>query len=136
MTSVRLPARIATSPRALATLVAFALAFSALPGSAAGNFTFTSSADFVRDCNGSSPPEECLNAIMHVEDVVDYGDNHNATCDGGPEELLKSASNAELNEKLAERLARIVPWLKAHPEYDDQSYGDGVWAALKGVYCP
>jgi hypothetical protein len=33
-------------------------------------------------------------------------------------------------------MARIVPWFKARPQYDDKSYGDGVWAALKGVYCP
>jgi hypothetical protein len=136
MTNVCLPARIATGPHTLAILAAFALAFSALPGRAADNFTFASSADFVRDCSGSSPSEECLNAILHVEEVVDYGDNGNATCDGGPEELLKSASNGELNDKLAERLARIIPWLRAHAEYDDKSYGDGVWAALRGVYCP
>ena len=103
---------------------------------AAGDFTFTTTAEFVRDCDGSSAPEECQNAILEVDQVVDGGDNRNATCDGGPDELLKSTSNAELNEKLAQRLARIVPWLKAHPEYDGKSYGDGVWAALKGVYCP
>jgi hypothetical protein len=136
MTSVCRFARIATSFYALATLMAFAVAFLAPPSSAADDFTFTSGADFVRDCDRSSPPEECLNAILDVENVVDYGNNRNATCDGGPEELMKSASSAELNDKLAERLAQIVPWLKAHPEYDDKPYGDGVWAALKGVYCP
>jgi hypothetical protein len=127
---------VASRHAQVATLVAFTLAFLALPSRAADDFSFTSSADFVRDCNGSSPPEECLNAILDVENVVDYGDNRNATCDGGPDELMKSASSAELNDKLAQRMARIVPWLKAHPEYDDKSYGDGIWAALKGVYCP
>src|SRR5579871_1989296 len=136
MTIVCPLARTATGPFVLATLVALALAFPPLPGRAAADFTFASSADFVRDCSGSSQPEECLNAILEVEQVVDYGNNRNATCDGGPDELLKSASSAELNAKLAERLARIVPWLRAHPEYDEKSYGDGVWAALKGVYCP
>lgn len=116
-------------------IAAFAGAAVALPA-AAGDYSFTTSADFVRDCDGASPPEACLNAIMEVEQVVNDTDHPNATCDGGPDELLKSGSNDELNQKLAERLARVVPWLKAHAEYDAMSYGDGVWAALKGAYCP
>jgi hypothetical protein len=70
-----------------------------------------------------------------VEQVIDGADNPNATCDGGPTELLKSASNAELNQKLAERLALVVPWLETRPQYNDSSYGDGVSAALKAAYC-
>jgi hypothetical protein len=121
---------------ALACVAALASTALAPSAAAAGDFSFTTSADFVRVCDGVSPSEECLNAIMHVEQVVDDTDHPNGTCDGGPDELLKSSSNDELDGKLAERLARVVPWLKAHPEYDALSYGDGVWAALKGAYCP
>jgi hypothetical protein len=122
-------------PAGLIAVAGLCLAALTQPASA-GDFTFTTSADFVRDCDGSSPPEACLNAIMEVEQVIDSGENPNATCDGGTDALLKSASSTELNDKLAERLARVVPWLKAHQAYDDKSYGDGVWAALRGAYCP
>lgn len=97
-------------------------------------FSFSTSGEFVRDCDGASPPEQCLNAVMHVEMVIDDG-TANGTCDGGFDALLEARTNDELNEMLTERVVRIVPWLKAHPEYDSQSYGDGVWAALRGVYC-
>lgn len=97
-------------------------------------FSFSTSGEFVRDCDGGSPPEQCLNAVMHVELVVNDG-TENGTCDGGLDGLLKAKTNEELNEMLTERVVRIVPWLKAHPEYANQSYGDGVYAALRGVYC-
>lgn len=83
-------------------------------------FSFKTTEQFASECGGASPPEECLNAIMHVEQVVDHDGNFhpvNSTCDGGPEALLKSQTNAELTEKLTERLVRVVEWLKMHPEY-------------------
>ncbi|HEX7759841.1 MAG TPA: hypothetical protein VF459_10080 [Caulobacteraceae bacterium] len=121
---------------ALAFIAALALgAGLAQPAAAAGDYTFTTTADFVRDCDVSSPPEECAMAISHVEEVIDNWETPNATCDGGLNELVKSASNAELIEKLMQRLARVVPWLKAHPDYDAKPYEDGVWAGLRGAYC-
>ena len=91
--------------------------------------------DFVSSCDSASPPETCLNALMHVEQIVDSGERPNDTCDGGPDVLLKAHSNAELDIMLTERVIAVVGWLKKHPEYSSRSYGDGVWAALKGVYC-
>lgn len=99
-------------------------------------FPFRTTGEFVSQCSGASYPEECLNAIIHVEQVVNDRDNPNATCDGGTDALLKARSDAELNSLLAERLVRVLGWLRKHPEYALQSYGDGVWAALRGAYCP
>lgn len=98
-------------------------------------YSFTTTAEFVSQCGVSSPPSDCLAAVEHVEEVVDNGGNPNETCDGGPDAMLKSQNSAELEAWLTERVRRIVPWLKAHGEYGQKSYGDGVWAALKGVYC-
>ena len=121
------------------TLLILALA-SGLPVYAqvggADSFPFRTTGEFVSQCGGASYPEECLNAIMHVELIVNDSDNPNATCDGGTDALLKARSDAELNSLLAERLARILGWLAKHPEYVPLSYGDGVWAGLKGAYCP
>ena len=99
-------------------------------------FPFRTTGEFVSQCSAASYPEECLNAIVHVELVVNDRDHPNATCDGGTDTLLKARSNAELNSLLAERLVRVLGWLRKHPEYALQSYGDGVWAALRGAYCP
>jgi hypothetical protein len=44
-------------------------------------------------------------------------------------------NDVELMAWLGERVKRTVAWLKLHPEYNDKSYGDGVWAGLKGSYC-
>jgi len=99
------------------------------------SYSFGTAGEFIGTCEGSSPPEECLNAVMYVEQVIDGGDSPNATCDGGPSELLKATTNEQLDAALREKVVKIVPWLKAHPEYGNQSYGDGIWAALKGVYC-
>lgn len=117
----------------LFAIAGFVVAF--LGTAQASSYSFSTAGDFVRVCDGSSPPEECLNAVMHVEQIVNYGDHPNDTCDGGPQELLKATTNEELDASLRERVINIVPWLKAHSEYSNQSYGDGIWAALKGVYC-
>jgi hypothetical protein len=98
-------------------------------------FSFKTTAEFVAQCDVASLPSDCLAAIEHVEGVIDDREHPNETCDGGPEAMLKSRSGVELEAWLAERVRQIVPWLKAHREYDEKSYGDGVWAALKGVYC-
>ena len=98
-------------------------------------YSFTTTAEFVSQCDVSSPPSDCLAAVEHVEEVVDNGGNPNETCDGGPDAMLKSRNSAELETWLTERVRRIIPWLKAHGEYGQMSYGDGVTAALKGVYC-
>ncbi|HVY02069.1 MAG TPA: hypothetical protein VG983_00315 [Caulobacterales bacterium] len=98
-------------------------------------FPFETTGEFLSQCGGVTAPEECLNAILYVEQVVDGGDNPNATCDGGPSQLLKARSNAELDAELEQRRARIAAWLRDRPEYAGQSYGDGIWSALKGVYC-
>lgn len=96
---------------------------------------YGTTADFVSLCDGASPSEDCQNALMHVEQIVNFGDHPNDTCDGGPDEILKARSNEELAAKLTERVVAVVAWLKLHPEYSNLSYGDGIWAALKGVYC-
>lgn len=98
-------------------------------------YSFTTTAEFVSQCDVSSPPSDCMAAVEHVEEVVDNGGNRNETCDGGPDSMLKSRTRAEFDAWLIERVRRIIPWLKAHTEYGQMSYGDGVWAALKGVYC-
>ena len=98
-------------------------------------YSFTTTAEFVSQCGGPSPASDCLSAVAHVEEVIDTREHPNETCDGGPDAMFKSQNNAELEAWLTERVRRIVPWLKAHPEYGEKSYGDGVWAALKGVYC-
>lgn len=96
---------------------------------------FPTSGDFVQGCSGASPSEECLNTLLHVEQVVDSSDHPDSTCDGGPEVLLKAQNDTELNVLLTERVVRVVAWLGQHPEYASQSYGDGIWAGLKGAYC-
>ena len=101
-------------------------------------FSFTTTAEYVSQCSAAPLPGDCLNAIQHVEDVVDHDqDFHsvNETCDGGPDAMVKLQSNQEYVEWLTERVNRSVAWLKAHPEYDGKSYGDGIWAGLKGAYC-
>ena len=121
---------------ALAFVAAVAFAASLPHAAAAGDDTFATTAEYVRDCDDPSPSNQCLGAIQEVERVLYGGDNPNSTCDGGFAELTNSASNDELMAKLAARVSRVVPWLKAHPEYGDKPYQDGVWAALKGAYCP
>lgn len=105
------------------------------PGAVADPFPFTTAGEFANFCEGASPREECLNAIMEVEQVVDSSEHPNDTCDGGPDALLEARTNEELDEKLTARAVSVVVWLKHHAEYANQSYGDGIWAALKGVYC-
>jgi hypothetical protein len=121
---------------AIGAMAALALGAGLPQAAAAGDFDFGTTGEYVRQCDSPSPPNQCLGAIQEVELVVDTGDNHNATCDGGYDELANSASNDQLMAKLAARVSRVVPWLKAHPEYADKPYDDGVWAALKGAYCP
>lgn len=96
---------------------------------------FPTSGDFVQGCSGASPSEECLNTLLHVEQVVDSPDQPNSTCDGGTDALLRAQNDTELNMLLTERVVRVVAWLGQHPEYASQSYGDGIWAGLKGAYC-
>jgi hypothetical protein len=119
---------------ALALVAALALSAGLAQATGAAAYSFTTTAEFVRDCDGTSPPEQCMDALMDVELVIDGGDNPNATCDGG----MTSARDTEAARYaiLAERVLRIVPWLKTHPEYGDKPFQDGVWAALKGAYCP
>lgn len=38
-------------------------------------YSFTTTAEFVSQCGVSSPPSDCLNAVEHVEEVVDNGGN-------------------------------------------------------------
>ena len=116
-------------------LVALSATSELAHGANSSGFTFRTTEEFVRECDGGSPPYECRNAILYVEEVVDYGDDRNATCDGGPAALLKPGTSEGLEALLAERLARVVPWLKQNPQYNSKSYGDGISAALKGVYC-
>lgn len=96
---------------------------------------FSSGADFVARCDGASPSEDCTSAVMHVELVVNDRDHPNATCEGGTDGLVKARDNAELQRWLSQRVVAVVGWLKLHHEYDRLSYGDAIWAGLKGVYC-
>lgn len=116
-------------------LIVGALGMASPAASQMNLYAFKTTAEFVSQCDVASPPFDCLDAISHVEGVVDDSDNPNGTCDGGPDAMLKLHSNDELTAWLTARLVRLLPWLKAHPEYNEMSYGDGVWAALKGVYC-
>ncbi len=105
------------------------------PGGAAVPAAFPTGADFVAGCDGASPGEACTAELLHVEQVVNDSDHPNATCDGGIDGLLNSRDNAELEQRLTQRVVAVVTWLKQHPDYAHQSYGDGIWAGLKGVYC-
>ena len=96
---------------------------------------FSSGADFVSRCDGVSPNEGCTSAVLHVEQVVNDRDNPNSTCEGGIDGLLKARDNAELERWLVIRVVALVGWLKIHHEYDRLSYGDAIWAGLKGAYC-
>jgi hypothetical protein len=101
-------------------------------------YSFTTTGEYVSQCGAASLAADCLSAVQHVEEVVDYDqDFHpiNDTCDGGPEAMLNAGSNDQMTAWLTERVERSVAWLKAHPEYDGKSYGDGIWAGLKGAYC-
>jgi hypothetical protein len=111
------------------------LVFAQAPTARAAGYSFTTSGEFVSTCDSLAQPEECRNALMYVEQVVDSSDHPNDTCDGGPEALLKARSNEELEAWLGQRVTQVVAWLRQRPAYAGQSYGDGVWAALKGVYC-
>jgi hypothetical protein len=97
--------------------------------------TFPTGADFVAGCEATPSHEDCTWAVMHVEEVVNDRDHPNATCEGGIDGLLQARDNAELERRLTQRVVAVVGWLKQHPEYARQSYGDGIWAGLKGVYC-
>ena len=114
---------------------AIVIAAAGAPVAVAEDFSFATSRQFVVACDGASPPEECLNALMHVELVVNSTADPNNTCDGGTDALLKAESNEELNRLLTERVVKVVAWLKQHTEYDSLSYGDGIWSGLKGAYC-
>jgi hypothetical protein len=99
------------------------------------SYSFTTTGEYVSQCGAASVPHDCLAAVQYVEDVVDHDqDFHsiNDTCDGGPDAMGQSG---QMIEWLTERVVRSVAWLKAHPEYDAKSYGDGIWAGLKGAYC-
>lgn len=98
-------------------------------------FSFNTTAEFMAKCDVDAPSHECRFAVQYVEQVVDGGDKPNDTCDGGPDSMIQSRDNAEFDAWLNERLTKIMPWLRQHPEYNSMSYGDGIWAALKGVYC-
>ena len=116
----------------------FSLAFvvSTWPRTATAEpYSFATTAEFLAKCDSPSQPEECRNALMYVEQVVDSSDRPNDTCDGGPEALLKARSNEEFEAWLAERVALVVAWLRQNPAYWNKSYGDGIWAGLKGAYC-
>ena len=119
----------------LTALSALTIAAVGAPGAVAQDFSFVTSKQFVTTCDGAEPSEECLNALLHVELVVNSTDDPNNTCDGGTDALLNAGSNEELNSLLAERVMKVVAWLKQHTEYDSLSYGDGIWSGLKGVYC-
>lgn len=122
----------------VARLVLTALSLALLApghGALADTQPFPTAGDFVQGCGGASPREECLNTLMYVEQVVDTPDRPNSTCDGGIDMLLKAHDDTELNRLLTERVVRVVAWLGQHPEHATQSYGDGIWAGLKGVYC-
>ncbi len=117
-------------------LVAFGLSLLApVHGALADTQPFPTTGDFVQACGGASASEACLNTLMYVEQVIDTPDQPNKTCDGGLDALLKARDNTVLNMLLTERVVRVVAWLGQHPEYARQSYGDGIWAGLKGVYC-
>ena len=118
----------------LAFVAAFAFSAGLAQATGVAGYTFATSAEFVRDCDGASPPKQCMDALMDVELVIDGGENSNATCDGG----MTSAKDTDAVRYgiLAQRVSRVVPWLKTHPEYGDKPFQDGVWAALKGAYCP
>lgn len=105
------------------------------PGAQALETRFPTGADFVAGCDVASPDEHCTWAVMHVEEVVNDRDHPNATCEGGIDGLMKARDNAELELWLQQRVVAVVGWMKLHPEYDAMSYGDGIWAGLKGVYC-
>ena len=119
----------------LTTLSALLIAAAGAPAAVAQGLPFETSRQFVTTCEGASPREECLIALLHVEQVVNSRADPNNTCDGGTDTLLKAQSNVELNRLLTERVVKVVVWLKQHTEYDSLSYGDGVWSGLKGVYC-
>ena len=105
------------------------------PWALAQDFQFATTKDFVTACDGTSPSEDCQGALLHVELVVNSRDDPNNTCDGGTDALLNAESNEELNGMLSERVVKVVAWLKQNTEYDGHSPGDGIWSALKGVYC-
>jgi hypothetical protein len=98
-------------------------------------YSFTTTGEYLSQCDIASPPSDCADAVAHVEEVVDDSSKPNDTCDGGPDAMLKLRNDVELMAWLGERVKRTVAWLKLHPEYNDKSYGDGVWAGLKGSYC-
>ncbi len=118
----------------LMTLVLVVALVSPVPKVLAADL-FSSGADFAARCDGGSPSEGCTSAVLHVEQVVNDRDNPNATCEGGMDGLLKARDNAELERWLSQRVVVVVGWLKLHHEYDRLSYGDAIWAGLKGVYC-
>ena len=126
---------MSTCSATLTVLSAIMIAVAGAPSALAQNFSFATSRQFVVACDGASPPEGCLNALMHVELVVNSTADPNNTCDGGTDRLLKAESDEELNHLLTERVVKVVAWLKQHTEYDSLSYGDGIWSGLKGVYC-
>ena len=121
-----------------ARLVSIALGLALLApgrGALADTQPFPTTGDFVQGCGGTSPSEACLNTLMYVEQVIDSPDQPNRTCDGGMDALLKARDSAQLNVMLTERVVPVVAWLAQHPEYASQSYGDGIIAGLRGVYC-
>ena len=124
-----------TCSATLTALWAILITAAGAPDAMAQDYSFATSKQFVAACGAASPPEECLNALMHVEQIVNSGTDPNNTCDGGPDTLLKAQSNAELDRLLTERVVKVVAWLKQHTEYDNLSYGDGIWSGLRGAYC-
>lgn len=99
-------------------------------------YSFKTTREFIETCDVAAPPNDCMSAVAHVEEVVNSTDHPNETCDGGTDAMLQAGhAGGDIDAWLLERIVRIIPWLRAHPEYLDKSYGDGVWAALKGVYC-
>lgn len=122
--------------QALLTILSAATIVAAWPTWAlAQEFLFATTKDFVTACDGTSPSEDCQGALLHVELVVNSRDDPNNTCDGGTDALLNAESNEELNGILSDRVVKVVAWLRQNTEYDGLSPGDGIWSALKGVYC-
>ena len=120
----------------LATVVLAANPIAPADGAAMDLYSFRTTGEFVETCDVAEPPSDCMSAVAHVEEVVNSSDHPNETCDGGTDAMLKAGhAGADIEVWLLERVVRIVPWLKSHPEYSDKSYGDGIWTALKGVYC-
>ncbi len=113
-------------PLFVAVAAAIALFMSAPIGTGS---MFSSTDDYVRQCNSSAPSDLCEAGFRSA--AVKLADENNGRyCDPSG----KNAGQARSENVWVREIPHLVAWLAKHPQLGNQGYSDSLQTAMVAVY--